>query len=89
MKNMEYGEIVCSRCNGKGVIEIEITEKTTLPVKTFICFKCNGSGKLTWLENILGKHQDDYKNNNVLELLNIGSKSQTLVLNSKGELEWK
>lgn len=46
------GEVKCNECNGSGEIVID----EDLSCYTFyICSKCNGDGKLDWLENIVGK----------------------------------
>lgn len=52
---LKEGEVICSPCKGTGVIIT--TEKRGngfYQVKTF-CEKCNGDGKLDWIENITGK----------------------------------
>ena len=40
------GEVKCNECNGIG---------TTLHDPYSICNKCHGTGKLDWIENIVGK----------------------------------
>ena len=50
MKNklyLEEGEMVCSKCNGRGHLR-RIRARS-------ICRKCQGEGKLNWIENIVGK----------------------------------
>lgn len=50
---LEPGEIICENCNGKGKIEVQFEENgSMIPVP---CFKCDGTGKLTWIENVFGK----------------------------------
>ena len=52
--NLEPGEVVCSKC--KGETFIRYTEKRGngfYPMK-MMCDKCNGHGKLDWIENITG-----------------------------------
>jgi len=44
--NLEKDEVLCDQCNGQ---------------KNFgFCSKCFGVGKLTWIENILGKEENSY-----------------------------
>jgi len=46
---LEAGEIICDKCKGTGTIKQD-------PYSFNItCNKCYGSGKLTWIENVLGK----------------------------------
>jgi DnaJ-class molecular chaperone len=47
---MEFkpGEVICNECNGTGLK----TDRTTYYQK---CSKCYGTGKLDWIENIVGK----------------------------------
>ncbi len=40
------GEYICSECNGNGHIKNE---------KYISCKRCQGEGKLDWIENIVGK----------------------------------
>lgn len=48
--NLEEGEIICDKCNGRGVNPIK--NKFEFPIP---CNKCQGLGKLDWIENIVGK----------------------------------
>lgn len=43
---LEKGEVVCSNCNGTGNHQDN---------NKFTCQTCYGSGKLDWLENVVGK----------------------------------
>ncbi len=43
---LEKGEVICSNCNGSGNHQDN---------SKFTCQTCCGSGKLDWLENIVGK----------------------------------
>jgi len=46
MIELNEGEIICPKCGGHG------------DEYTFICTKCLGSGKVDWIENIVGvKHK--------------------------------
>ncbi len=40
--NLEPGEYKCDKCNGDGV---------------WYCIHCRGTGKLDWIENIVGKQE--------------------------------
>jgi len=56
---LKEGEVFCSRCHGVG-INNRINLKTLRgSVRQIICKKCFGEGKLTWLENIVGKKKDE------------------------------
>jgi DnaJ-class molecular chaperone len=41
--------IICDRCNGSGIVSVP-------RIIWNYCFKCRGTGRLTWLENIFGKN---------------------------------
>ena len=41
---LKKGEVHCDKCAGSGVIE-----------KFEVCTKCNGEGKLDWVEAVVGK----------------------------------
>lgn len=49
------GEIFCPKCNGKG----KIKSKTSYfkMIILFTCDKCLGSGKIDWVETIMGKNK--------------------------------
>ena len=65
--NSEY--YTCSRCNGTGKVydEFETTRER-------MCYRCDGEGKLDWIENIFGKKRertwkevlDEVINNNLM-----------------------
>ena len=42
---LEKGEVICSNCKGSG--NHEMNDK-------FTCQRCNGNGKVDWIENIVG-----------------------------------
>lgn len=48
---LEEHEYICSKCDGGGFIFHKVLDCST------ICGKCLGSGKVNWIENILGKKQ--------------------------------
>jgi len=57
---LKEGEVICDKCNGTGG---EYQDPNVGPKMSnyFIkCDKCYGSGKLDWIENIVGK-KDRYK----------------------------
>lgn len=58
MIKLEKGEMICPECNGSGISEyvqeINIENYQTITGKTF-CEKCFGTGKLDWIENLVGK----------------------------------
>jgi len=43
--NLEEGEMICDKCEGSGTSWIYTTP----------CSKCQGQGKVDWVENIVGK----------------------------------
>jgi len=45
---LEEGEMICDKCQGRGHYE-------TGPFTGSICGKCQGTGKVDWIENIVGK----------------------------------
>ena len=53
---LKSGEIICSKCNGKGFIKLNdnYQNKNNFFISKKICSKCNGKGKLNWLENVFG-----------------------------------
>ena len=53
---MVYDEYICSKCKGKKIIVYENNEI----ISYTSCDKCKGSGKVNWIENILGKSSDNY-----------------------------
>lgn len=52
MKQLKEGEVICSRCNGEECIE---RDRLWMSNNYMLCLKCGGTGKLDWVENIVGK----------------------------------
>lgn len=52
------GEYLCEPCNGWGRI---INEDGTLRTLYVQCPRCLGDGKLDWIENIVGKSEENVK----------------------------
>ncbi len=48
---LKEGEIICNKCNGSGSLSSKINASTM----AFTCKKCDGVGKLDWIENVIGK----------------------------------
>ncbi len=48
---LEEGEYICSECEGRG----SIPSKLRPNILAAMCKKCQGAGKLDWIENIVGK----------------------------------
>jgi DnaJ-class molecular chaperone len=66
---LEEGEVLCSKCSGKGVFyQTDVNGHQHAPVQALVsnCTKCNGAGKLDWISNIM-------KNNNHNHTHGIGS----------------
>jgi len=56
---LEAGEVICDQCKGTGYPnnnEIDYNNKFYFNVPD-ACDKCHGSGKLDWIEAIVGKHK--------------------------------
>ena len=57
MKKLNKGEYYCSKCNGEGIIpdttKIIKADLTSLTYVSGICKKCEGKGKVDWVENVL------------------------------------
>jgi RecJ-like exonuclease len=47
MKKLKEGEVICSDCDGHGSYRIRM--------RTHICSKCNGKGKMDWVSNVMGR----------------------------------
>jgi DnaJ-class molecular chaperone len=49
-------EVVCDKCNGTGLdlSKLPISDHSYSSISNQ-CNKCYGTGKVTWLENVLGK----------------------------------
>lgn len=61
MSNIELkdGEVVCPKCNGNTLNNDPYYDSKDY--ETWYCDKCNGTGKLDWVENIVGKKPDPYE----------------------------
>jgi len=54
--NEDLGEVLCDECGGRGWKHGEMVEYSTMqPGVTASCKKCRGTGKLDWIERIVGK----------------------------------
>ena len=64
---LNKGEIICPECKGRCITELEYIKfsdtntKHTIPYKK-CCFKCNGEGKIDWIENLIKKSSISYTN---------------------------
>jgi len=54
MLTEEYSEFICDKCHGTGSIRRANRRCRKRGLK--VCPKCNGSGKLDWIEHITGEH---------------------------------
>jgi DnaJ-class molecular chaperone len=52
MESSKTVNYICEKCNGTG----QIFDRFTL--KERMCYRCNGEGKLNWIDNIFGKKQE-------------------------------
>ena len=55
---LEEGEVLCSVCHGEGV-EWRVNIKTITNKTSLECTKCDGNGKLNWLDNMMGGKKED------------------------------
>lgn len=51
MKKLTLGEVKCKKCGGKGLVAVNDLPK---PLEC-MCPKCFGTGKLDWVEVVVGK----------------------------------
>ncbi len=66
---LKKDKIICSKCKGEGIFNQEIETidyyyrgnriKASRFSKLDICKKCQGNGKLDWIEVIVGKKEHD------------------------------
>jgi len=56
---MKDGEYKCFECNGSGLVG-KYTSKNDFFDKCLVkCSKCNGAGKLDWINNIITSQKDN------------------------------
>lgn len=55
MLTEEYSEFICDMCHGTGRIRITDPRRYKLTAR---CPRCNGLGKLDWIEHIIGEHHE-------------------------------
>lgn len=60
MLTEEYSEFICDHCYGTGRIRRDSSKRYKLKKQ---CPRCNGFGKLDWIENITGEYYET-KNKN-------------------------
>jgi len=67
--DLNPGEVICPKCNGnmvyyfQNISEIKFgktIQKVPGKIEAVNCSKCFGSGKLDWVEVIVGKRYDPY-----------------------------
>ncbi len=51
LDNLDETEMICDKCNGKGIIPPKLNSNAW----PSICTKCQGDGKVDWISNIMGK----------------------------------
>jgi hypothetical protein len=59
--NLKKGEYLCKPCNGWGRI---LNEDSLLRTPFLKCPVCLGDGKLDWIENIVGKQEENIQGEN-------------------------
>ncbi len=58
-RNLKEGELICDKCDGKsGSVNGKPSDSLT-NAAWVRCSKCQGTGKVDWVENIVGKVQAD------------------------------
>lgn len=59
----ELDYVICPKCNGEGLREYTITQNKTSYTEENYCNKCNGFGKVDWIQYIIPEkqywHDDD------------------------------
>lgn len=56
---LEEGEVECEACGGTGLTRrdgVKVVASTN--PEEFACKKCDGSGRVNWIENIFGKQKN-------------------------------
>lgn len=56
--DLNPGEIICDKCNGRGLTYTPSSKFSItghMSGDQYKCIKCKGTGKLDWIENIVGK----------------------------------
>ncbi len=69
--NLEEGEYICDKCGGTGRINNH-NPYHSFPhsrSRTVFCPMCQGTGKLDWIENIVGKKPVIFHFENALEAM--------------------
>lgn len=49
-EDLKFGEVICSKCNGECALDVPNN-----PDLLQQCPKCDGHGKLDWIQNVMGK----------------------------------
>ncbi len=65
MDKLEPGEISCPDCDGSGTQELGGNSEDTFGNKWDLrcpCDKCHGKGKLDWIEQVVGVHDEPWVN---------------------------
>ena len=52
---LKEGEQRCVRCDGGGIVYI--FEEAIPSIHDLVCPKCNGEGKINWIEDVFGKQK--------------------------------
>jgi hypothetical protein len=56
---LEPGEVICDKCDGETFIRYTEERGNGFYPMKMTCPKCNGHGKLDWIENITGTQKDE------------------------------
>lgn len=62
---LKDGEIICPECQGKGIKPRKIDIFNPHDI-TYKCEKCQGEGKLDWIEQIIGKQPNEKFNESII-----------------------
>ena len=52
---MREDQVVCRKCHGEGAIHGKTSQEISVT-----CSKCDGASILDWIENIMGKHFEEF-----------------------------
>jgi DnaJ-class molecular chaperone len=69
--DLNPGDIVCRECGGTGNSNYNKPDDEFDFVFNIKCPKCNGIGKLDWVENVVGKKQHRSMDSTSLNIYNL------------------
>lgn len=67
---LESGYVVCDKCGGSGYVPVNLVDEYQHQRS---CSKCRGTGKLDWVENIIGKRSSFHNAPTATFMMNTGT----------------